>query len=279
MSVSGPISSPEEIPPKKELDVPDEQPFRGPFFQQIAKRKRQGRDAKILLTADNAATGVGKTSCAVYLAKVLDTTATGFDAAEQATLNVPQFLDLYDELPPGSAAILDEAEQLDSRRAMSNENVDASERWQTRRVQQIITILTMPSVYTIDPRMEHLADYWVNVEVRGRARIYEKKIHRIKQSIYYQTLQTFQWPSMDGDRDYQRLAQMKDEFIGDEDDDANYVRESEVQERVKKAVKKAEREKRDEFITNAAEQGLNYPEIAPIVGLSANRVGQIVRGE
>lgn len=54
----------EEGPPKihgQGSDIPTEGisgKFSGPFFQGIAKRKRMGRDAKILVTARNAETGV-----------------------------------------------------------------------------------------------------------------------------------------------------------------------------------------------------------------------------
>ncbi|WP_231896224.1 hypothetical protein [Haloferax volcanii] len=254
------------------------QPFTGPFFKKIGKRKREERDAKILVTADHGQTGVGKTAAAVYLAKVLDTSATGF-SHEKATLSVPEFLEMWDALEQNSAAILDEAEQIDARRAMRNENVDASMKFQTRRVNQIFAILTLPSPKEIDSRIERLADFWVNVECRGRARIYEKKIHRIKKSVYYETLQTFEWPNMDKDPDYIELARMKDRFINDDDADDNWVRQSVSDERIEKAVKDTRRELRDEWISALKDYGMAGTEIAKLsnVDLTSQRINQIAR--
>jgi hypothetical protein len=260
----------------------------GPFFQQVAKRKAQGRDAKIIVTADHGATGVGKTSCAVFLAVALDTSQQGFDAREQATLDVPRFMQLYDEVAKGSSLILDEAEQIDSRRAMSNENIDAAFTWQTRRVNEIVGILTLPDPDDIDSRMEKLADYWVNVEARGTARVYEKRIHRIKRSVYYKTLQTIKWPNMDNHPDYRTLAQLKEGMIDDKDSEDNYIRKSKHDELVEEAVKEAQREQRDELIrkfanlritdlSNQRPGGLKYDDIGKPFGLSGQRIGQIAR--
>lgn len=257
----------------------EEFPFTGPFFQEVAKRKRQERDAKIIITAEHGQTGVGKTSLAVYLAKVLDTSTDGF-TAEKATLNVGEFLTMWDELEPGSAAILDEAEQLDSRRSMTNENVDASHRMQTRRVNEIITIMTLPSPKEIDSRIQRLADYWINCEKRGTARIYKKKIHRIKQKVYYKTMQTVQWPNMDKDQDYRDLAAKKDTFI-DAEDSADYIRRSKHEELLEKREKQVRREARDKWIQGASEFGISGADIArfPNVELTPNRIRQIARGE
>lgn len=259
--------------------VPEEPLFSGPFFRQIGKRKAQERDAKILITADHGQTGVGKTACAVYVAKVLDTSPGGF-TAEKATLNVPEFIEMWGNLPKGSAAILDEAEQLDARRSNSHQNVDASMKFQTHRVRQVMPILTLPSPAEIDSRIERLADFWINIEARGTARIYEKRIHSIKQAVYYKTLQTFSWPNMDGDPDYQALANMKDDFIDDEESDDNYVRESKVKERVEKAEKEARRETRDKIIKKLVnESDLPATTFAHGFDVSANRIRQIARGE
>lgn len=261
-------------------DFDKAEPFSGPFFQKIAKRKKDDRDAKILVTADHAETGVGKTSLAVYLAKALDTSSMGW-SADKATLDVPRFLQLWDELEPQSAAILDEAEQIDARRAMSDENVDASMRFQTRRVNQVFAFLTLPSPQEIDSRIERLADFWINVEARGRARIYQKRIHRIKKSVYYETLQTFNWPNMDGDPDYQQLVRMKASFIDDDNADDNYVRKSEADRRVEKAVKNTRRDARDEWIRSLSDWGMSGSDIArlSVVNIKADMVRKIARGD
>ncbi len=59
-------------------DIPVDKDFSGPFFQEIGRRKLEGRDAKILVTADDAQTGVGKSNLCDFLGYVLDTTEDGF---------------------------------------------------------------------------------------------------------------------------------------------------------------------------------------------------------
>jgi len=252
----------------------------GEFFQRIAKRKRNERDAVILVTADDADRGVGKTALAVALAKFIDTSYTPFDAEEQATLSVPRFLELYDELPEGSALILDEGEQIDARRSMSQENVDASLKMQTRRVNQVMVIITLPSADMIDNRIEQLADFWINCEARGRATIYKKKIHRIKKSVYYETLQQLNWPNMDGDPDYEALARMKDKFNDGEGQENGYIREDEVTERLEKARKGARQEARNDLLRQVCgHDEIQQKHVAEAVGLTPGRVSQIVKGD
>ena len=264
-----------------ERDLPvDEtyEAFTGPFYQEVAKRKKQQRDIKAVITADHAQTGLGKTALAVFMAKVLDTTDGGF-TADKSTLNVPEFLRMWDRLEPGSAAILDEAEQLDARRAMSSENVDASHKMQTRRVNQVMALLTLPSPKEIDSRIERLADFWINCEIRGRARIYEKKIHRIKQTVYYETVQVVKWPNMDRDPDYRELASKKDSYIeGDQD---QWILRKHAQEEKERAVKQAKQEVRDQWINVLKQHGMAGTEIArlPHVDLTSQRVNAIARGE
>jgi hypothetical protein len=249
--------------------------FSGPFFQEIAKRKEQGKDAKIIISAVDAQTGVGKSALAVALAIALDTSSNGgFDAERKATLDVERFLGLYDELEPGSAMILDEAEQIDSRRSMSNKNIDAAFRWQTRRVNEIIAILTLPSIDMIDCRMERLMDYRIDVTARGSAKVYKKKIHPMQKNIYYRKLQIIRWPNMDGHPDYTTLATMKDEMISKPDSD-DWIRRDEHESKLEKATQMAGTETRDRIIQQLADAGVPNQDIAAGVGLSPGRVSQI----
>lgn len=254
--------------------------FTGPFWQQVAKRRKQERDAKIIITAEDGATGVGKTALAVYLAKALDQSEDGFLAAEKATVSVSEFLNLYDEVEPRSALILDEAEQIDSRRSMSNENIDAARKWETHRVNEIAGILTLPSPESLDKRMEGLADYWINVEARGKCRIYEKRIHRIKRELYYKTLQTQGWPNMDRDPDYKALAKMKEQMISDPESENNWIRQSTVDERVAKAEKQARKELRNSIAWALKNQcGLSPSTFEPAFDVSKSHLYTIARGE
>lgn len=259
--------------------------FDGPFFREIAARKRKGRDAKILITAKDGQTGVGKSNLSDFLGYVLDTSAEGF-GPEKVTIEPQQFIAMYQKLEPGSAAVMEEGEQFDARRANQHKNVDAAERWQMARVREIVSIINLPSPAEIDSRFERLADYWINVEIRGRATVYKKRIHPTKGKIYHEKLQTLEWPNMDGSSTFERMAAIKDSLLDDDDRDSNWVRESEVKERIE-AAKRQERDKvRDEWLYAIYEElpklvgrELTYDEVArlDVVEVGPERVGQIVR--
>jgi hypothetical protein len=133
------------------------------------KRKAKNRDLKIIITSRDSQTGTGKTTLALWLALHFD--AYGFDASK-VTLHPKEFLELYTENPAGSVIIMDEAEQLDSRRSMSNQNVEFWNLWQTMRYRQITSILTLPTRSALDKRGLELADVWIQVTHRGHARIH-----------------------------------------------------------------------------------------------------------
>ena len=259
--------------------------FDGPFFREIAKRKREGRDAKILITAKDGQTGVGKSNLSDFLGYVLDTSPQGF-SPEKVTIEPEMFLSMYNQLEPGSAAIMEEGEQFDSRRAMSSKNVDAAEKWQMARVREIVSIINLPSPAEIDSRFERLADYWINVEILGRAKVYKKRIHPTKGKVYHETLQTLSWPNMDASATFKRMGEIKDSLLDDDTRDANWVRESDVQDRIAQAEKEAKDSLRDEFLLALYDElpivagtELTYDQVArlSVVDVGPERVGQIVR--
>lgn len=254
--------------------------FSGAFFRELATRKREGRDAKCLVTAKDGQTGVGKTNACDFLAYVADTTDGGF-AEAKTTIDPFEFLDFYNYLPPGSATIMEEGEQFDARRSNSNKNVDAAEKWQMARVREIVAFVNLPSPAEIDSRFERLADYWINIERRGFARVYKKRIHPTKRQLYYETLQTFEWPNMDASDTFQHMDALKDDRL-DDGGESSWVRESEVRERVEKAEKKAVKQTRDEWLTALYnESELTARKIARLSAcdVSFSRVGQIARGD
>jgi hypothetical protein len=264
-----------EEPAVMERDV-DESGIQGPFFQEIGKRKMNNRDAKVLVTADNAETGVGKSNLCDFLAYVLDTTEAGF-GEKKVFIEPEEFFEAYKHLEPGSATVLEEAEQIDSRRAMSTKNVESSHVWQKERVRQIIALLNLPSPKMIDKRMEELADYWINVEIRGRARIYKKKIHRIRQSVYYETMQVIHWPNMDGSQTFREMDRLKWDHI-DGGSGGGWVSRDEMKETIKKRVREAKSTQRDEFIQSLYNDSiLTAPDISELdaVDISPSRIRSI----
>jgi len=246
-------------------------PFRGPFFQLISERKAQGRDAKIAVSSANAATGVGKSTCAYYLAHVLDTSTDGFDVEQKATLNVDDFLAGYNELPKGSSLILDEAEQLTGRRSMSTQNVKAGERWQMCRVQEICSLLTLPKFSVLDSLMRDLVDFRVEIERRGMAVIY-KKSHSPFRDTWWQAIQRFEYPSMDETRGMERLHSLKDDFIAKDGESGSFVPAEDVDKKVKSEKEEAVKETEQQAAERMYENGASYGDIADALGKSKSTI-------
>jgi DNA-binding transcriptional regulator YiaG len=221
-------------------------PFRGPFFQEVSKRKDQGKDAKIVVSSANAETGVGKSTLACYLAFALDTSANGFRAEEKTTLNVEEFLEKYDSVRKGSALILDEAEQIDSRRSMSQTNVDAAEHWQTRRVREVCAILTLPKFEVLDARMRDLVDYRIDVNSRGHATLFKKSHRQFSGDVWWQPLQDIRYPNMDGTRAMERIHGMKSEYI-DASTSASYVDEEQAQQQAQQQAEEEVKQREKEI--------------------------------
>jgi len=263
-------------PAPEDIDLPSG--ISGPYFQELGRRKRDGRDAKVLVTAKDGATGVGKSNLCDFLGYVSDTTADGF-AKHKITIEPLRFLELYSVLDPGSAAVMEEGEQFDSRRGMTSENVEATQKWQQARVREIVAYVNLPDPTMIDGRFERLADYWINVERRGSCRIYKKRIHPTKRVIYYETLQTLEWPNMDGSDTFRHMDDIKGDLLDGDLDTDSLLRESEALEQRKRAVQKARRDERDNWICALKDHGMAGTDIArlPHIEISSQRVNKIAR--
>lgn len=265
-------------PAPADIDVPSG--LDGPFFQKLGKRKLEGRDAKCLVTAADGQTGVGKSNLCDFLGYISDTTSDGF-AEHKTTIEPMRFLELYGVLEPGSAAVMEEGEQFDSRRGMTNENVEATQKWQKARIREIIAYVNLPDPTMIDGRFERLCDFWINVERRGQARVYQKKIHATKSVIYYETLQTLEWPNMDPSATFKHMDSLKNDMLDGELSNDQLIRESEAQEKVERAVDQAKQDCRDAWIKALKAEGWTGKRIAslPTIEVNGSRVNQIARGE
>jgi len=281
--VSGTAQTSGDVTDRTRTDHFDGEPpdgIKGPLFQRLGKRRLQGRDAKILVTAKDGQTGVGKSNLCDFLGHVVDTTADGF-TPEKITIETERFLELYGELPPGSALVMEEAEQFDSRRSQRTENVEGSQKWQQARVREIVALLNLPDPSMIDRRFEQLADFWINVQRRGKARVYEKKIHSTKQKVYYRLIQVLEWPNMDSSQTFQAMDSLKQALLDGDTGKDGLIRESEARKRVEQAERKARKKARNEWIQALKNRGMTGEEIAALspVDVSGPRVNQIARGE
>jgi hypothetical protein len=249
------------------------------LWQLAAQRKADNRDLKIVITA-NAETGVGKSSLAIFLAYALDTSSSGFDADEQATLDTGAYREAYDELGFGSALVLDEAEQLDARRAMSDENVDTAFTWQTRRVREITTILTLPTWGDLEKRMREMADVRVEILRRGAALVHVRDRDRYERyETFWRPEHVVTWPDMSPTHAYQRLDEKKDEFLAGRDG-RKMLDEEEAQERIKDATEELRQEKkrlRAKALYYDPDRDMTQGEVAEQLGVSQKTVSNYVR--
>lgn len=255
--------------------------IRGPFFRKLGERKLQGRDAKVLITAQDGQTGVGKSNLSDFLGHVSDTTPQGF-GPDKITIETERFIELYNELPLESALVMEEAEQFDSRRSQRNENVEASQTWQQARVREVVAYLNLPDPSMIDRRFEKLCDFWINVERRGKARIYQKKIHSTKKQVYYKTLQTIEWPNMDKSSTFQAMDDLKAGLLDGETSKDGLIRESEAQKQINQAVREAKQETRNKLLTAMyRETDLTAGDVASmsVVDINGSRIRQIANGQ
>ena len=246
---------------------PDEIDPQMPLFKWRNKRHAEGRDFKLLITARDSATGTGKTSLAVWLAHAWDW--NGYNP-DNATVFVNEYLARYMEAPQGSVLIMDEAEQLDSRRSMSNKNVNFANKWQQLRYRQVDSILTLPTTSALDKRLEELADAWINVHHRGFGVVHRIKVDDYDKSLYRQQSHAITWPDMDDHPMKVYLDRRKDEMAKGavyDDDDAEEVVDPE----------KIRKETRDELLRGIYnETDVTQEQLAGPAKISRRRVSQII---
>jgi len=191
------------------------------------KRLEEGRDLKIIITASDAQTGVGKSTLAFSLAASWHPIYTDepWSAEEYATYDVGRFLRSYTQSKPGSVLLMEEAEQLDARRSNSSENVDFSHYWMAMRVRQMVSVLTLPSTAALDKRLWALSDVWINVQARGRADVHECRVGDYDGKLWREPTETIYWPDTSDHPEMKKLDRMKEDKIDrglteiEEDDD------------------------------------------------------------
>jgi hypothetical protein len=244
------------------------------LHREYITRLTNERDLKVVITAASE-TGVGKTTLAFALASIWD--IHGFTPGK-ATLNPKRFETLYDDCPPGSVLILDEAEQaLDSRDSMTNENKNIGQKFAECRYGQIVSILTLPSIGWLDKRIrEDVADYWIEClegedgKPKGEARVYklDKDDHRGK-TMTYKT-EIVSWPILDYIDEFRLLERKKDRHTRGETS-SKYVTQEEHQEKMRKLRQNLGREIRNDFIVALDSTALNQQEIADVTAAVGKR--------
>ena len=121
-------------------------------------------DAIVVIDAKDARKGVGKTACAVGLAR-LCAGAFGYELSEEdLCLSGERYLDRLRNHPDDepSVVVWDEAVGAgsgDSRRSMAEQNLVMGRAWQTMRTKQTLSMVTLPDWNLLDKRLQKLADY------------------------------------------------------------------------------------------------------------------------
>lgn len=256
-------------------------PF-GTMGEQIKSKLQNDNDSRVIIQGANSQTGIGKTTLAIRLCRYLDQTDDEWKAEEKAFVDVQQYMNAHLEYPKGSCLLLDEiGAGADSRRAMSQTNVDLSQAWQTLRARNIAVVATLPSISMLDSRMEELADWWILVEKRGLA-----KPHRINVNDYAPnrspqkkwTEEWITWNDLDDDEDKAYLDEIKDEMV--KGSGVKSIPLPEHKKKVERKEKELEKEIRNRWIRAVYEgSDLSYADIASLETVDINRatVGEIVR--
>lgn len=241
---------------------------------------RQG-GARIIVDAENAATGVGKTTAAVSAALAF---SRAFDYQlhpKDFTLSGEDYLDRWREHPgrsQPSVIVLDElsgAGAGDSRRSMSNKNVNLGRSWQLMRKKRIITITTLPHWSDADKRMRRFADYriWCLEKPIGYFRPYKVTATFDNGDVRtdsYDDVERIEFPNLDkfDDPYFQAVTEKKDALLDSEAFDADEIGEEPAD------PDEVEREQKAADAQRARDTGLSTREVAEIVGMSQSWVSK-----
>jgi hypothetical protein len=240
---------------------------------------RQG-GARIIIDAEGASTGVGKTGLAVFLGRLC---AKAFDyemSKDDLTLSGEQYLQRWREHPgpnQPSVIVLDElagAGAGDARRSMSNENVNLGRSWQLMRKKRIVTITTLPHWSDADSRLRRFADYrlYCLKQPIGYFRPYRVTTSFDTGDVRtrsYNDVSRIAFPNMDAHNDelYHHLADLKDDLLESEVFDAD-----ELQGEDEPGPEEVERERKKADAQRARDTGLSTREVAEVVDMSQSWV-------
>lgn len=206
--------------------------------------QREG-GAIVVIDAEDARTGVGKTSAAVAFAKFASG-LFGYDLqTDDLVLSGRKLEERYAQQPGEqqvSVAVWDEAVGAgsgDARRAMAQGNVDLGRAWQVMRQQRVITFVTLADWGDLDPRLQKLSDYrlWCRRDI-GQAQAYEVGTEFGSGGIRTRGLgpgdgaEPIAFPDMKESEDphYMALKEKKDELIDSGTLDADSMHEEAAEE-------------------------------------------------
>jgi len=248
-----------------------------PLYERFENHVSQGMEFMVLVSDAGAMRGTGKTTLSIQLARAFDTTDDGLTPSK-ATNSPEEFIDAYVDHAQGSGLVLDEAEAgVNARDSMTKVNKVMNEKVSMGRVGEKYSVYNAPSASQIDKELRMLAHYWVLVLRRGRARVYRLNHNPFKSDTYPEAICELTWGALPADDPvYAKLDEHKWETLEGEGDE--YVHAAEVRDRVETARHEERQDARNEFIVRTLEDDLlPRKEVADVVGLTRQRVGQIYR--
>lgn len=236
--------------------------------------------ARIIIDAEDASTGVGKTGLAVYLSRLLSR-AFDYDLQEEdLTLSGAHYLRRWREHPGAeqpSVIILDElggAGAGHARRAMSNQNVELGNAWQLMRKKRIVSLVTLPHWVKADKDMRQQSDFrlWCRKEPIGCFKPYDVGAGFDSGQVNtkgYDDVERISFPNMDKHDDpfYIHLADRKDELLDSQFFDADKLADGEEEEEVM-SPDEARRSERVEIAQRKRNNGDTSRDIAEDVAMS-----------
>jgi len=259
------------------------------LHKEYMNRMSAGRDIRVVITAASE-TGVGKTTLALVLAIMWDIHGWTVD---KVTLDPREYSVKYDEVPPGSVLLLDEAEQaVDKRRGMTNDNLEVSHDFATKRYRQVVGLLTAPSKGWLDERIGiDMVDYWIQCQEtddgkpKGEAKVYRLKNNEHYEADYTQKTEIISWPNMDWHPLKAKLDTVKRERMEGQTE-RRYWHVDEVEKLKSNYWTKCMQKTRFALVRAMYDHGLTQAEIAEITtaaeeieSLSQRRVTDLVNAE
>jgi hypothetical protein len=237
--------------------------------------------ARIIVDAENAATGVGKTTAAVTLALACAKAFGYLLNPADFTLSGDAYLDRWREHPGAeqpSVIVLDElagAGAGDARRSMSNSNVNLGRSWQLMRKKRIITITTLPHWGDADKRMRRFADYrvWCLEQPIGYFRPYKVTSTFDEGDVRtegYDDVSRIKFPNLDrlDDPYFDGVTKKKDQLLASEAFDADEILEEQID------PEEAERQQKVADAQRARDAGLSTTDVAEVVDMSQSWVSK-----
>jgi len=241
--------------------------------------------ARIIVDSEDASTGVGKTGCAVYIARLLSR-EFGYELKkEDLTLSGAEYLERWREQPgkeQPSVLVLDElsgAGAGDARRSMSTQNVNLGRSWQLMRKKRIVTLVTLPHWSDADKKMRRFADYrlWCRRKPIGYFVPYKVGTTFDNGSVNtrgYDEIERIRFPNLDdrGDEYYVDLSQKKDDLLESEYFDADELTED--GEANQPDAEEAKRNQKMEIAQRLRDSGQTTTAIAETIDMSQSWVSQ-----